>query len=161
MLYGVFLIDPDPVGADPSAQVAYENHLEPCAAGTEIDPRLVTRLPGPPGDEMYTTRVLPPVARNEAPQWAFTIDDAQGDTIDLCNDDNGTALAAGLHNLQFMVTDRPFFRARREGGSVERLQCGVPDISAGATYAVINYVFECVDGTLEENADRCNCEDVE
>lgn len=161
VLYGAFMVDPDPLSADPSAQVAYQNYLEPCAPGEEIVPRQVTRVPGPAGDEMYTTRVLPSVARNEAPQWAFTLDDAQNDTIDLCNDDNGTALAPGLHNLQFMVTDRPFFRAQREDGGVERLQCGVPDVSVGATYAVINYVFECIDGTLEENVGACECEEVE
>lgn len=157
-LYGVLLIDPDPADGEPSAAVAYENYLEPCAPGVAIDARQVAEpRRDADGGRVYPVRVEPPVARNTAPQWRFDIDDASSDLFDLCNDDNGTALGPGLHNLQFMVTDRPFFRAMRD--DVERLQCGVPDVAAGATYAVINYVFECVDGTLEENEDQCACED--
>ena len=105
--------------------------------------------------------IVPSIARNTAPQWAFELDDAFSDRIDLCNDNNGGPLSPGLHNLQFLVTDRPFFRAAREGSDHGRLQCGVPDVAAGATYAVTNYVFECIDSTLEANKDRCTCEDNE
>lgn len=160
-LYGALLLDPDPSSEQPTAAVAYENYLEPCAPGRSIDVDLVT-VPAPDEDDGYfTDRVVPSIARNSAPQWAFEIDDAFSDQIDLCNDDNGRPLEPGLHNLQFLVTDRPFFRAAREDSELERLQCGVPDVAAGATYAVTNYVFECLDGTLEDNVDECDCEDEE
>lgn len=158
-LYGVLLLDPDPVDSDPGAAVAYQNFLPPCDAGDKVEATLVTRERG---SSTYATRVLPPESRNTASQWAFRLDDAQGEVIDLCNDDNGTALNPGLHNLQILITDRPFFRASSPtGDGFEREQCGVPDVAAGATYAVANYVFECIDGTLEENEGQCNCEDIE
>ena len=161
VLYGVLLLDPDPGASRPTAAVAYENYLQPCGPGTNLESPRYLEEPYDTDDDrrLYPVRVEPPIARNEAPQWEFAIDDASNDGVDLCNDDNGTALEPGLHNLQFMVTDRPFFTAERDG--LEREQCGVPDIAAGATYAVVNYVFECLDGTLEENQERCACEDIE
>lgn len=160
-LYGVLRLDPDPLSEQPTASVAYENYLEPCAQGERIAAEFVT-LPAAGDDDTYfIDRVLPSIDRNTAPQWAFAIDDAFSERIDLCNDDNGLPVEPGLHNLQFLVTDRPFFRAAREDSDVERLQCGVPDVAAGATYAITNYVFECLDGTLEENSEMCSCEDAE
>ena len=111
------------------------------------------------GNNFYPQRIEPPLARNEAWQWAFRLDDASSDRVDLCNDNNGSSAGVGLHTVQFMVTDRPFFRV--VGEEVERQQCGVPDIAAGATYAVVNYVFECIDGTSEETADRCDCQEAD
>jgi len=158
-LYGVLRLDPDPASEEPSA--AFENYLEACAQGEhEEKAELATVLPADEDDGYFVERVIPSVARNTAPRWAFAIDDAFSDTVDLCNDNNGRPLPLGLHNLQFLVTDRPFFRAARDDSEVERLQCGVPDVAAGATYAVINYVFECIDGSLEENELDCSCEDV-
>ncbi|MBV1859270.1 MAG: hypothetical protein KUG77_12720 [Nannocystaceae bacterium] len=155
-LYGVLRLDPDPLSEQPTAAVAFENYLEPCAQGEPVRADFVTLSPD---DRDFVDRVAPSIARNTAAQWAFEIDDAFSDRIDLCNDNNGVPLEPGLHNLQFMVTDRPFFRATREDSDVQRLQCGVPDVASGATYAVTNYVFECLDGTLEDNADACECED--
>jgi hypothetical protein len=78
----------------------------------------------------------------------------------------------GLHNLQFMVTDRPFFKPPRRDADGEILrdergkisygpeQCGVPDLAGGATYAVTNYVFECGDAS-EGSDDDCDCAEVE
>lgn len=159
-LYGVLLLDPDPNALHPTSAVAYQNYLEDCAPGEHLaQVRSVAEpVDTPDGGREFPFRIEPPVARNEAPQWAFAIDDATSEGIDLCNDQNGEALEPGVHTLQFMVTDRPFFSAERDG--LERQQCGVPDIAAGATYAVTNYVFECLDGRLEEN-DDCDCEDVE
>ncbi len=158
-LYGVLRLDPDPASEEPTAAVAFENYLEPCAPGQPEDVGFMT-LPAPDEDDGYfVDRVVPSIARNTAPQWAFEVDDAFSERIDLCNDNNGIALEPGLHNLQFLVTDRPFFRAAREDSDLERLQCGVPDVAAGATYAVTNYVFECLDAALEDNADDCECED--
>ena len=160
VLYGVLLRDPDPVSNEPSAAVAYENYLEPCAPGLVLDAQLVSEPERDMfGGLFYPDRIEPPIARNAAWQWEFRLDDASSERVDLCNDDNGSSVEPGLHNLQFLVTDRPFFRAERD--EVERLQCGVPDVAAGATYAVINYVFECVDGTNEDTADQCDCGEVE
>ncbi len=162
-LYGVFRLDPDPASEQPTATVAFENYLEPCSEGEPLPVDFVT-VPADDGDEDeddFIERVVPSIARNAAPQWAFAIDDAFSDRVDLCNDDNGRPLALGLHNLQFLVTDRPFFRAARDDSDLLRLQCGVPDVAAGASYAVTNYVFECIDGTLEENEAECDCEDIE
>jgi len=163
ILYGVLLLDPDPGATRPTAAIAYENYLEACGPGTHLsfEETHYREEPYDTDDDrrLYPVRVESPVARNEAPQWAFAVDDASNDGVDLCNNDNGTALEPGLHNLQFMVTDRPFFTAERDG--LAREQCGVPDIAAGATYAVVNYVFECLDGALEENEARCACEDFE
>ncbi|MGH1340705.1 MAG: hypothetical protein ACRBN8_04085 [Nannocystales bacterium] len=162
-LYGVLLLDPDPLSEQPTAAVAFQNYLEPCAPGAPISPEEV-RKPVSTASEAERTfieRVVPSIGRNPAPQWAFEIDDAVSDHIDLCNNNNGNPLPLGLHNLQFMVTDRPFFRASRDDSDLQREQCGVPDVAAGATYAVTNYVFECLDGTLEENDGICGCEDEE
>ncbi len=159
-LYGVLRLDPDPASEQPNATVAFENYLEACAAGRRAPVEFVTVPVADADDGYFTERVVASIARNTAPQWAFEIDDAFSDRIDLCNDNNGVPLEPGLHNLQFMVTDRPFFRAVREGSDVQREQCGVPDVAAGATYAVTNYVFECIDGTLGDN-DDCGCEDRE
>lgn len=101
-LYGVLLLDPDPTDDAPYANLAYQNYLEPCAVGTPVEPSVATLVPD---GSRYAQRVQPPIARDTAAQWAFAVDDAFSDTIDLCNDDNGTALPAGLHNLQFLVTD--------------------------------------------------------
>lgn len=160
-LYGVLRLDPDPFSEQPTAGVAFENYLEPCAEGELTNVEFVTVAKTGEDDTYFIDRVLPSIARNTAWQWAFPIDDAFSDRIDLCNDNNGLPLEPGLHNLQFLVTDRPFFRAAREDSDVERLQCGVPDVAAGATYAVTNYVFECIDGTLEDNDGMCDCEDEE
>lgn len=165
-LYGVLLLDLDPDADSPENAIAYENYLERCGPGIPVDKASLVTFPavGDDGTE-YSERVLPPVARNTAPQWKFPIDDAVSDSIDLCNDNNGEPLAPGLHDLQFLVTDRPFFEAVREedegNDSVMKEQCGVPDIAAGASYAALHYVFECIDGTLEENEDSCGCGDVE
>lgn len=160
VLYGVLLRDPDPVSNEPSAAVAYENYLEPCAPGLVLDAQMVSEpVRDMAGGLLYPERIEPPLARNTAWQWEFRLDDASSTRVDLCNDDNGSSIDPGLHNLQFLVTDRPFFRA--VGDEVERLQCGVPDVAAGATYAVMNFVFECVDGTNEETADACDCGEVE
>lgn len=157
-LYGVLLLDPDTAG-DAESKVAYQNYLEGCSRGEDTEATDVSKVFGDNGERMYLYRVIPPIARNPFPQWEFVVDDAVHDTVDLCNDNNGEQLDPGLYNLQFMVTDRPFFSASRD--DLEREQCGVPDLSSGATYAVTNYIFECIDGRLEENQDDCNCEESE
>ena len=151
-LYGVFLLDPDPDPEEdePGDQVAFERYWSPCAAGEEID---AEALEG-------SDRTSPSEARDPPPQWRFRIDDATG-KVDFCNG-NGTrdALEPGLHNLQFMVTDRPFFTAPYEDDPNDGVpQCGVPDIAIGASYAVVTYVFECVDASDDDDprSNQCDC----
>jgi hypothetical protein len=170
-LYGVLLLDPDPEGGSPLHDVAYQNYLEAGAVGVLVDDSVADLLPGEP-EGGRQDRTVPTEARDEVFQRRFLIDDPGPDNVlDLCNDDNGTALDPGLHNLQFLVTDRPFFRPvrRDEDGSPAvdpvtgettplATQYGVPDLAAGASYAVANYVFECLDATADPAPD-CDCED--
>lgn len=148
-LYGVLLIDPSTRSDAPELAQAYFQHWRPCDPGRPV----------PFAADDPDSRTAPPVGRASAEIWVFEIGDTS-DTIDLCNDSAHT-LAPGLHNLQFMVTDRPFFRPQRVGvtdGDTEFAppQCGVPDFAAGATYAVIDYMFECKD-PADPDAD-CDCE---
>jgi hypothetical protein len=150
-IYGVILLDVDPSTSAPQNFVAYENYWDPCRAGEHI-----SVSEGREGD-----LTAPPVGRESNQVTVFKLDDS-GDKrlIDLCNNDQGRSLPAGLHDLQFMVTDRPFFTPPEivddvpfvgSDGEVRpgNQQCGVPDLAAGATYAVIDYVFECVDSALD------------
>lgn len=161
-LYGVALLDPDPAASEPNAAVAYARHFEPGAAGA-----LVELGAGLAGDATE----LPPGRAALPVLWRFTLDTGNGDgRIDLCND-AGRTLAAGLHDLQFMVTDRPFFRPQLLGPGGEpavdvhgrpiygATQFGVPDLAAGATYATIDFVFECRDPA--ESDASCDCLPVE
>lgn len=166
-VYGVALLDPV-VDADPSSIsydrfVAYPNYWTPCSAGVRVPDSDQQKLP----DESFD-RTVSSQARAETQQWRFRFGDGSG-RVDLCNGNIGAAsakLSPGLHNLQFLVTDRPFFvpPVLDENGNqvIENgqplfhpLQCGVPDLGAGATYAVTNYVFECIDGL--ETPQACNC----
>lgn len=85
------------------------------------------------------------------------------EVIDLCNLPpalGSSTFMVGLHDLQFLVTDRPFFEEVLPAldpahPPSKRLRIGVPDLAAGATYDYVSYVFECLDATLEPS--RCEC----
>ena len=65
----------------------------------------------------------------------FKLDEASTGILDLCNNNNGNPLAPGLHDLQFMVTDRPFFTPPDFADptqSSRHPQCGVPDLAGQA-----------------------------
>jgi len=169
-LYGVLLLDPDSTSDTPQSSVAYENYLAPCEAGewveeTEFWPKLLmdnrNRRYGDWGQPTEPDRGSPSEGRNVPAMWRFRIEDAGGrGSVDLCNLDNYEKLSPGLHSLEFLVTDRPFFRPVREDGTQAPPQCGVPDIAAGATYAVRHWVFECLDGSSSENAEQCACQEL-
>lgn len=154
-IYGVALLDPE-LARDLSSAVAYENYWQAGRAG-ELE-----RVDNNEDND----RTAAPVGRRVLDLWAFPFGNSAGaDTtagfhVDLCNDDAGAPLAPGLHNLRFMVTDRPFFQppALIDGSPVKTgdgkpafdpTQFGIPDLADGATYAVIDYVFECVDSNDE------------
>ena len=164
-LYGVLLLDPTP-DAVHSDTVAYSNYWTPCAAGTPVSSEDSREVAGG-FDRTVTSEV-----RGRTQQWRFRVGDGSG-RVDLCNDNASSStgkLTPGLHNLQFMVTDRPFFLPPvldEQGNQIidngrpqfYPLQCGVPDLAAGATYAVTNFVFECIDAV--ERPDACDCGEAE
>jgi hypothetical protein len=140
-IYGVAFLDLERATTKPQDFVAYRNYWEAGAAGERLDV----------GEE-GKTRTAPPVGRESTQVWVFQLNDGTR-LLDLCNDDSGAKLPAGLHNLRFMVTDRPFFKPEQpvdDGGTMLfPRQFGVPDLAAGATYATIDYVFECKDAALD------------
>lgn len=156
-LYAVALLDLDPGTDAPQNYVAYPEHLTPGGSGEYVPP-----FPLPELEEPLATSV----GREKNGLWKFRFGKDGGGGVDLCNDDNGQTLAVGLHNLQIMVTDRPFFRPQRLDADGEPVldasghpvllptQYGMPDLAVGATWAVANYVFECQDPTVQRS---CTC----
>lgn len=136
-IYGVALLDPES-HTDPTDAAAYANYWRPCREGVRIDV----------SENEAGNRVAPPVGRTVLQLTVFPFDDQSGSRkVDLCNDDSGDKVSPGLHTLRFMVTDRPFFTpiAFEQTGEPGNEQCGVPDLAAGATYATVDFVFECLD----------------
>lgn len=154
-IYGVALLDLDNSTMNPEYDVGYQNYWAAGLPGERISV----------GENVEDNRTQPPIGRESTQLSVFPLDDGTG-RIDLCNNDNGGQLLPGLHDLRFMVTDRPFFRPRRldlDGDPAVDANgdplylgpvFGMPDLAAGATYAVIDYVFECKDAAL----DAPNCE---
>jgi hypothetical protein len=151
-LYAVALLDLDPETTAPQNFVAYPEHLTPGGAGEYLSPAARARD--------IDEKIEPSVGREDNGLWRFRFGKDGGRGVDLCNDDNGQKVPFGLHNLQIMVTDRPFFRPPRldaEGNPVRDgagrpvllpPQHGMPDLGIGATWAVANYVFECKDPSV-------------
>jgi len=154
-LYAVALLDLDPLTDAPQNFVAYPEHLIPGGAGEYM---------ATPDEELDET-IEASVGRENNGLWMFRFGKDGGQGADLCNDDNGQTLSVGLHNLQIMVTDRPFFRPPRLDADGEPVldarghpvllptQYGMPDLGVGATWAVANYVFECQDSLVS----NCSC----
>lgn len=159
ILYAVALLDLDPLTAAPQNFVAYPEHFVPGGRGEYLQSLTSAQEEGGGG------RLNPSTGREDNGLWRFRFGKDGGQGTDLCNDNNGETLEPGLHNLQIMVTDRPFFRPARldangdpvleEDGDPVLLpaQHGMPDIAAGATWAVANYVFTC---HVDTDA-GCNC----
>lgn len=151
-LRAVLLLDPDSTSSTPLNFVAYQNFWAPGDIGERIgELNEVVQTDG------QLDRTLTSEARDPPVLWRFRIEDTFGaETLDLCNNNNGRSLSPGLHTLQIMVTDRPFFDPNRSTTSSSCVQCGVPDLSVGATYATRHFVFECEDGVNDSGAD-CAC----
>ncbi len=155
-LYAVALLDLDPLTESPQNYVAYPEHFVPGGAGEYISQLAPLALQYP---------LIPSIGRENNGLWRFRFGKDGGEGVDLCNDDNGETLAVGLHNLQIMVTDRPFFRPTRLDAEGEPVtdqngqpvllptQYGMPDLAEGATWAVANYVFECHDPLVRTTCD--------
>jgi hypothetical protein len=149
-IFGVALLDPERAVDYPWDSIAYEKYWTPGREGERIAD----------GAEQVNDRTAPPNGRDPVGLTVFQLGATEPD-IDLCND-AGRPVAPGLHTLRFMVTDRPFFRASTFFSAEEVFgadQFGVPDLAAGATYATIDYVFECRD-LADDDAD-CACEGVD
>jgi hypothetical protein len=154
-LYAVALLDLDPLTDAPQNFVAYPEHLTPGGPGEYL-----------PAPEDVNGPLEPSLGRENNGLWRFRIGKDGGLGVDLCNDDNAQTVALGLHNLQIMVTDRPFFQPPRLDADGEPVmdgeghpvllppQHGMPDLAIGATWAVANYVFECEDPAVQPN---CAC----
>lgn len=145
-LFGALLLDVPPGATDLSPYQAYTNALPPdqAARRAATDVRAIDR-DGP------FLRVFP--------VGGFT-----GGVFDVCNDNDGQAVEqAGLHELRFIVTDRPWFApiipgAEDDEGNPVRGDplIGVPDLPSGATYDTTTFVFRCLDASEPEGA-SCGC----
>ena len=175
-LYAVALLDLDPLTDAPQNFVAYRDHFE---VGGEGEPFTLDELPvselaavdrSPDNESLLS----PSLGREETQLYRFRFGKNGGNGTDLCNDDNGTKLSAGVHSLQIMVTDRPFFRPPLLDDDGEPVlgidgrpllappQPGMPDIANGATWAIANYVFECLleEADVPDDDSVCECSEV-
>lgn len=152
-LYAVALLDLDPFTDAPQNYVAYPEHL----------------TPGGPGEHVSSSAMLgtaASVGREDNGLWRFRFGKDGEAGVDLCNDDNGKKLALGLHDLEVIITDRPFFRPTRLDANGDPIldsdgrpvllptQYGMPDLGIGATWAAAHYVFSCEDSELQT---ACDC----
>ncbi len=152
-IFGALLLDLDPDADDPSEYVAYSNYLPPA------EPAKLAPL----GQGGYGQPIERPATNLKS--WALGVETS----VDLCNNDAEAPVAPGLHSLRLVVTDRPWFvPIAMKDGKPERAEdayvredtpqlVGVPDLPSGATYAVANFVFECIDETSELGNQVCNC----
>lgn len=157
-IYGALLLDLPGATVDPESYVAYTNLFPPTVAAANVNL----------GFNSYSNAI----ERPEPLVRRWTIG-ADTNGVDLCNDNSGTKLEPGLHSLRLIVTDRPWYREvdlDEEGFPeedadgelvrvpVEEASIGVPDLPAGASYAIADYVFRCdQDDDDEEVPKNCNC----
>lgn len=151
VIFGALLLDP----TNDSVPVAYENYLPTSEPARSV-----------PGGAAYNN----PIDRDppNLKQWIL----GSETRVDLCNNNNGAPVAAGLHTLRLVVTDRPWYVPVVEADTEYEIgpelvdgvivrqfdqdpARGVPDIPGGATYDTAAYVFRCLDAATSE---LCNCE---
>jgi hypothetical protein len=159
-IYGALLLDLPAASVDPRPYVAYANLLPPTVPAANVNL----------GFNSYSDAI----ERPEPLVRRLTIGDS--DTrVDLCNDNPAAPdgnLEPGLHSLRLIVTDRPWYReVLLDDGEpvfddadelvrvpVEEASIGVPDLPAGATYAIADYVFRCEqDDDDPETPETCEC----
>lgn len=151
-ILGALFLDMPPDAEDPRDYLAYTNRLPP-----ELPARRFRAL------EVQT------IERPDPHLKSWTLGE-QG-PVDLCNDDDGAKIEAGLHELRLIVTDRPWYRPLSIDASGEPVRdedgelvyddpvIGMPDLPTGATYDTTTYVFQCYDSASEGMG--CNCESKE
>lgn len=157
--FGVALLDLDSDTEAPQESLAYEQHFAPGTRGEpftlgQLDPDSLDPIDVDAASGMSI--LFASAAREDNGLVRFRFGKNNGVGTDLCNDDNGDKLPAGMHTLTIMVTDRPFFTPALVDELGEPVlgidgrpqlaptQWGMPDIAGGATWAIANYVFECI-----------------
>lgn len=152
-IIGAFFLDMPAVPDDPRDHLAYTNQLPP------EEPARRFRA-----DDVRT------IQRPDPNLKAWTI--AGQSRWDLCNDNDGAKVEAGLHQLQLIVTDRPWYRPPLFDAAGRPLTdedgnpqfddpvIGMPDLRAGATYDTTRYVFECYDNARPSPGITCSCESI-
>lgn len=152
-LLGALFLDVPPGTTDIGEYLAYVNLLAPDEPATRFL-----------GAQLEAIERAAPVLKS----WELVPPDRQ--RIDLCNNNDGTPLSPGLHQITVMVTDRPWFQpvvldeddniVVDEDGEPElgEVFYGVPDLAGGATYDTTSYVFQCFDAADPPEGIECNCE---
>lgn len=150
-LYGALLLDMPPDAEDPRDHLAYTSRLPPEAPAQRFRALEVQTIERPDPHLKY---------------WSL----GDGGAVDLCNDNDGSAVEPGLHELRIIVTDRPWYRpimvdatgepVRDEDGDLVYHDpvIGMPDLAAGATYDTTTYVLQCFDSAAPPPGIECNCE---
>lgn len=145
-IFGAFLLDVPADATDLSAYQAYTNAMPP-----DEPARLFS-------GEVRT------IERDTPGLRVFQVGGFTGDTFDVCNDDERTKEGAGIHELRFIATDRPWFAPLDpNGGTGEDAVradplIGIPDLPGGATYASTAFVFRCIDSAGPDGG-GCGCFD--
>jgi len=152
-IFGALLLDMPAATVDPEEYVAYTNLLPATVPAANVNL----------GFNSYSNAI----ERPEPLVRRWTLGAETG--VDLCNGNPAGKLDPGLHSLRLVVTDRPWYREvvldegqpeRNADGElvrvpIEMASIGVPDLPGGATYAIADYVFRCVDG--DDPDASCNC----
>lgn len=150
-IIGAFFLDMPAVPDDPRDYLAYTNQLPP----------------EEPARRFRASDVLT-IERPDPNLKAWTI--AGQSRWDLCNDNDARKLDVGLHQLQLIVTDRPWYRPQLfdaagreltdEDGNLQFGEpvIGMPDLRARASYDTTHYAFECYDDANPPPGIECSCE---
>jgi len=131
-LYAALLLDPSPLNPKPQTSVRYRIYLNP------QDP-----IPRASSIEYN------PIGRADPLLRELRLGNEYRD-FDFCNGASDVPLAAGMHTLVVMITDRQWFTP--DNGAIQE---GVPDLAAGASFDALTYVFSCASSTSERCASQC------
>lgn len=129
-VYAALQLDLDPSDPDPARAFAYATYVDP-------DRRLD-----------FADIDYEPILRTSPHLRALQIGDEEL-RVDLCNRAQSAPLVPGYHSLRVIVSDRPWFKV--DG----RTQPGVPDLSVGATFDTVTFVFAC--GAPESEECKVSC----
>ncbi len=140
-IYAALQLDLRPDDPEPQGTVAYISYVDP---STPLEP--------PSTNLEYAPPLRPNAAAGRALR-ELNLGFADDNGLDLCNGASATPLAAGFHTLRVIITDAPWYTPPpTEDGDNPVQQFGVPDITAGATYDTITYVFHCDNKVSDDDA---------
>jgi hypothetical protein len=170
--FDIFVEDPDiDAGGDPKDEILGGLFLDmPTSAEDPRDYLAYTaRLPPEQPARLVRASEVQTIERPDPHLKSWTL--GERGPVDLCNDDDGSKLEPGLHELRLVVTDRPWYRPVMRDAMGEPLEdedgelvfhdavIGMPDLPAGATYDTTTYVFQCYDGANPPEGIECDCEE--